>query len=254
MKFLYDAPAILHKGALIVGDTHFGMEQKLRRRGIYDDQFSERIFLKLKELIIKNKVKTLILLGDVKEDITMLDRITENILAKLSMICKIIIVKGNHDGGIERYSDSRERNAVHGHGGIERCGNADVKPAKGFVYEGLGLIHGHSWPAEELMGCKYLVMGHQHPLVTITDSFGKKHYEPAWLIAPPNEEMIKKHYKKFNKKIKLILMPAFNPAIGTPINNDVKSHFGPLINNKLFKLNHALIFRLSGISLGNLEK
>ncbi|MFH1521195.1 MAG: metallophosphoesterase [Candidatus Micrarchaeota archaeon] len=235
MKFLYDAPALLYKGALIVGDTHFGMEQKLRRRGIFDENFSERLFLKLKKLIIQHKVKTLIFLGDVKEDITMLDNKTENILAKLSMLCKIIIVKGNHDGG------------------IGRCGNAEIKPAEGFVYEGLGLIHGHSWPAEELMSCKYLVMGHQHPLITITDAFGKKHYEPAWLIIPPDEETIKNKYKKFNKKIKLILIPAFNPAIGTPINNDGKLHFGPLINNKLFKLNHALIFRLSGICLGKLK-
>ena len=59
MKFLYNAPAILHKGALIVGDTHFGMEMKLRNKGIYDDQFSMRIYMKLRDLVIRHKAKKL---------------------------------------------------------------------------------------------------------------------------------------------------------------------------------------------------
>ena len=44
-----------------------------------------------------------------------------------------IIVKGNHDGGIEQFI------------------NAEIIPAEGFVYEKLGLLHGHSWPKSELM-------------------------------------------------------------------------------------------------------
>jgi putative SbcD/Mre11-related phosphoesterase len=235
MKIIYDAPAILHKGTLIVGDTHFGMEQKLRRKGVYDEQFSMRLFLRLKELIVKHKVKTLILLGDVKEEITVIDPITEQILSKLSMLCKVIVAKGNHDGG------------------IEQCGNAGVMPPEGFVFEKLGLLHGHSWPAEELMGCDYLVVGHQHPMIALTDRFGRRHREPVWIVAEPDPNEIKKHYKKFNKKIKLIIMPAFNPIIGSVLNIDEKSKFGPLINNKLFKLNHALVFRLNGICLGKLD-
>jgi len=235
MKFLYNAPAILHKGALIVGDTHFGMEEKLRRKGIYDEHFSQRIFDKLKTLIIENKAEKIIFLGDVKEDITALDRKTEEILAKLAMICQIIVVKGNHDGG------------------IERCGNAQVIGPEGFVYEGLGLLHGHSWPNDELMQCGHIVMGHQHPMISITDAFGKHHSEPAWLVAPGDDEALSGRYKDYNKDISLILMPAFNPLVGSAINIDEKRHLGPLLNNKLFKLNHANVFRLDGTCLGRLE-
>ena len=235
MKFLYNAPALLHNGALIVGDTHFGMENKLRRRGIYDEQFSMRVFSRLKELIREHKAEKIIMLGDVKEDITVLDEKTEEVLAKLSMLCEIIIVRGNHDGG------------------IERCANAKVIPAGGFVYEGLGLIHGHSWPAEELMGCKYLVAGHQHPMVMLTDTLGKRHSEAAWIIAPPDAENIAKRYKSFNKKIELVLMPAFNPLVGSAINIDEKQHLGPLFNNNLFKLDDALVFRLDGTGLGKIK-
>ena len=56
MKFLYNAPALLHKGAIIVGDTHFGMERKLRSRGIFDNQFSLRLFYKLLKIIIEFEI------------------------------------------------------------------------------------------------------------------------------------------------------------------------------------------------------
>ncbi len=236
MKFIYNAPAILHKGAIIVGDTHFGMEGKLRTRGIYNERFSLGLFIRLKELIEINNAKRIIFLGDVKEEIRALDRTTIQILNSIADICKITIVRGNHDGGIEHFQ------------------RAEIIPSEGFVYEGLGFLHGHSWPAQELMDAQYIVMGHQHPLVTITDGFGKKHSQPTWLVAPPDQEKILMRYKKFNKKIKLIMMPAFNPLVGSIINYDEKERFGPLLNNKLFKLDRALVFRLDGTCLGKLSE
>jgi len=236
MKFLYNAPAIVHHGALIVGDTHFGIETKMRRRGIFDEQFSMRLFQRLRELIAEHKAEKLILLGDVKEDITSLDARTEDILAKLSMLCEVIIVKGNHDGG------------------IERCANARVVGPEGFVYKKLGLIHGHSWPADGLLACDYIVSGHQHPMISITDAFGRSHREPAWIVAPANKKTLEKKYKDANQEIKLILMPAFNPMVGSTIIYDEKEHLGPLLNNKLFKLDDALVFRLNGTRLGKLDK
>ncbi len=232
MKFIYDAPALLHKKALILGDTHFGMENKLRRKGVYDAQFSMRLFEKLEGIVKKHKVKRVIFLGDVKEDITMLDDNTRRILEKLGNLCDITIVRGNHDGGIEQFL------------------NAEIVPSQGFVFENLGLLHGHSWPSEELLGCEYLVMGHQHPMISFTDTMGRKHSEPVWIIADSDNEKIAERYKKFNKKIKLILMPAFNPLVGFPINFSKKDALGPLINNKLFKLDRAILFRLDGTCLG----
>lgn len=236
MKFIYDAPALFHKGALILGDTHFGMEYKLRRKGVYDSRFSMRLFEKLRAIVKKYKAKKVIFLGDVKEDITMLDENTRRILGELGNLCEIIIVRGNHDGGIEQFL------------------NAEVVPSEGFVYEKLGLLHGHSWPDEKLMECDYLVMGHQHPVVSFMDSMGKKHSEPVWVVADSDSEKIAERYEKFNEKIKLILMPAFNPLVGFPINFTKKEQLGPLLNNKLFKLERALLFRLDGTSLGRLNQ
>jgi uncharacterized protein len=235
MRFIYNAPAILHRGALIVGDTHFGMEAKLRRRGIYDEQFSMRLFERLKTLITGHNAKKIILLGDVKEDITALDATTEQVLSKLSMLCEVVIVRGNHDGG------------------IERCGNATVVGPGGLVHEGLGLVHGHSWPDEALMSCAHIISGHQHPMVELRDAFGRTRREPAWLVAPPDAGALARRYGTFNRRINLILMPAFNPMVGSVMKYDEKGALGPILNNKLFKLDEALVIRLNGTRLGKLK-
>jgi len=234
MKFVNNAPAILHKKALIIGDTHFGMEDKLRERGIFDEQFSLRIFEKIKSLLEETKAEKLIILGDVKERITVLDQRTADILAKLSLLVELIIVRGNHDGG------------------IEGCG-AKIIPSDGFVFGKLGLVHGQSWPSKECMQADYLICAHQHPQLSIVDRSGKRHSEPVWIIAEPDVEKIKEKYKKFNKKIKLVLMPAFNPLVGAPfVPSD--EHLGPITSNNLFKINAATVFRLDGTLLGELHK
>ena len=234
MRFLHNAPAILHKKALIIGDTHFGMEDKLRERGIFDEQFSLRIFERIRLLLKETKAEKLIILGDVKERITVLDQRTADILAKLSLLVELIIVRGNHDGG------------------IEGCG-ARIVPSSGFVFGKLGLVHGHGWPSEQCMQADYLVSAHQHPQLSIVDRSGKRHSEPVWIVAEPDAGKIKEHYKKFNKKIKLVLMPAFNPLVGASfVPSD--EHLGPITSNNLFKINAASVFRLDGTLLGGLEK
>ncbi|MGV8085398.1 MAG: metallophosphoesterase family protein [Candidatus Bilamarchaeum sp.] len=235
MKFIYNAPAILHKDALIIGDTHFGMENKLRERGVYDRAFTMRLVESIVELIKEHKAKKLILLGDVKENILTLDLQTKHALEKLSKHAQITVIRGNHDGGIE------SSNCI------------EVVPSDGLAYHDLGLIHGHSWPKEEVMECSYLVMGHQHPLISIKDSLGKSHVEPAWIMADIDVENTKKHYKKFNKKMKLILMPAYNPLLGTTIKFTKNDQLGPILNNKLFKLEETKVIRLNGTNLGTIR-
>jgi hypothetical protein len=234
MKFIYDAPALFHKKALIVGDTHFGMEDVLRKKGIHAGDFSERLGDKLESLIKKLKPERLILLGDVKEEITFVDKFTMRILTRLSALCKVEIARGNHDGGLDLL-------------------DLTIHPSEGFVFGKLGLAHGHSWPGAELMQCEYLVLGHQHPLFGWRDRSGKYHSEPVFAIAPPVAEAIKEHYPQFNQDIKLILLPAFNPLVGSPINSHKNRRLGPVLNKKLFKLDHALLYRLDGLPLGELK-
>jgi putative SbcD/Mre11-related phosphoesterase len=232
MRFLYNAPAIYYKKALIIGDTHFGMESKLLSKGIYMQDFSDNLFEKLKSLINQTKAEKLIILGDVKEKITTLDSKTADILAKLSLLVELIIVRGNHDGGIE------------GSG-------AKIVSSKGFLFHKLGLVHGHGWPAKECMRADYLISAHQHPQLSLLDKSGKRHTEPVWIIAEPDTKNISAHYTDFNAKIKLILMPAFNPLVGATFNAQDK-RLGPILSNNLFKINAASIYRLEGTTIGKL--
>lgn len=237
MKFLYNAPAVLHQGALIIGDTHFGMERGLREKGIYDETLSERIFEKIEKLLLETKAKKLIIAGDVKDSILETDMKTVDMLKRLSRMAELTVVKGNHDGGIEK---------------LEIIG-INVEGPGGMVYRKLGIMHGHSWPDEKLMQCNYLVSAHQHPQINVADKSGKIHTEAVWLVIEPDGAEIKKHYKKFNKKIKLVLLPAFNPLVGSAINKPKEKQLGPIFNNKLFKLNDAIVFRLDGSLVGKLK-
>lgn len=235
MRFLFGQPALYHKSALIIGDTHFGIEEKLREKGIHNRDFSELIFNRIKKLLKMTHAKRLIILGDVKENITSVDENTERILKKIDNICELIIVKGNHDGGIERI-----------------CKN--VKPTSGFVYEKLGLIHGNAWPSDEVMECEYIIAAHQHPMIEIKDKSGKKHSSSAWLVLDNKSSIIKKHYENCNEKIRLILMPAFNPIVGSGMKLDKEEHLGPLLNNKLFDVKNAMVYKLDGTYLGKLSR
>jgi len=237
MKFLYNAPAVLHYGALIIGDTHFGMEKSLKERGIYDETLSERIFGKIEKLLLETRAKKLIIAGDVKDSIFETDMKTADVLKKLSERAELTIVKGNHDGGIERL-------AVMG---------INVAGPGGMVYRNLGIMHGHSWPDETLMQCDYLISAHQHPQISVRDKSGKVHTEAAWLVVEADSNNIRKYYEKFNKKIKLILLPAFNPLVGSAINKPKEKQLGPIFNNKLFKLNDAIVFRLDGSLIEKLK-
>lgn len=233
MQFLYNAPAIFYKDALIVGDTHFGIERKMKSRGIHYKFFSLKIAEKLIDLIKEKKAKKLIILGDVKEEIGTMDETTHDALERLSEHAKLILVKGNHDGGLE-------------------FPGAEIVDSAGFVYKKIGLSHGHAWPAEELFSADYIINAHQHPLILFRDKLGKSHTEPAWLFAPSEHENIAANYENFNRNIQLVIIPAFNPLVGAVINRKGEKHLGPLLNNNLFKLEQSKVFRLDGTLLGKL--
>ncbi|MEK6982792.1 MAG: metallophosphoesterase [Candidatus Micrarchaeota archaeon] len=231
MRFLHGYPAILHQGALIIGDTHFGIERKLQKKGIYYNNLSETIFEKIKLLLKKTNAKKLIILGDVKDEISFVDSVTKNILLELEKICELTIVRGNHDGGIEMI-----------------CKN--VMPSEGYIYKGLGLLHGNAWPDKNLMECNYIVVAHEHPIIKLVDRLEKIHFKETWIVCKINQDTAKNQYKKYNKKIKLIVMPAFNSLVGSAKNIRAKEHLGPLLKNNIFDVDNAEIYNLDGNLLG----
>jgi putative SbcD/Mre11-related phosphoesterase len=238
MRFVYNEAAVLHRGALIIGDTHFGIEERLRRKGISAYDISKRLATRITTLVKLTRAKRLIILGDVKENIAYVDDFTRLAFAELEKTVprsKITIVRGNHDGRVEELG-------------------CEVVPAEGFVYGKLGLMHGHSWPGEKCMNADYLLSAHQHPQMEMRDASGKKHAEPVWAVADADVKRMAEYYDEFNKKIRLVLMPAFNPLVGSAVKNAADSHLGPVLNNKLFKWNDAILYHLNGVAIGKLSR
>ncbi len=231
MRFVAGSPAVIHHDALIVGDLHFGMEHSLHKKGIYTKDISRIVCDELISLLEKTKSKKLILLGDVKENILSVDAITRQMVARLSESAQVIIVKGNHDGAIEKL-------------GVE------THPPAGFVYKGLGLCHGHALPAPELMEQAHIISAHHHPQLEMVDASGTVHAVPCVVVAPVDLEFAQKQYPNVEKNLSLVLLPAFNRMLGNAINNPKQRLFGPLFKNNLFKYDDALLYNLEGTVIG----
>ena len=237
MKILFEKPAVLLGKTLVVADLHIGIEEKMFSQGIRIGSITQKMKEDLILLIKETGAKRLIVLGDAKDRIIGTESVVREFFGDISRHAKVTVVKGNHDGGLEQV----ECIEVAGAGGIRL-------KHKGVSY---GLFHGHAWPSDELLGCDYLICGHQHPRIMVHDAFGNAQAVHAWIEMPIVGAKAKKRYGKANGKAKLLVMPPFNHAIGGQvINRQEGSLMGPLFASGMFKLSSAHIYTLSGISLG----
>ena len=239
MEFVSDEPVMIIDRYIVVSDIHIGIGRGGKNKypkGISNTIDIEKV-MERKIINVKNrfkKVDKIILLGDIKDDIFSVSSDVYHFLNFLKEnFREVIIVKGNHDANIETVP------------GIT------VYPSSGFILKigktCYGFAHGHSWPDEKLMLCDYLIIGHQHMYKEIIDAQGKAYFKKVWVVAKKIKiKNAMKRYKKINKKIKLIIMPAFNPLLsGTKIEKGI----GPIFKNNLFDMAHMEIYSLSGILL-----
>lgn len=227
VKFLAGKEAAVHGSAVLVSDLHLGMESSLFERGIRGPEISKGLVEKTLGVLRETGKKKLIIVGDVKERVVGVPREAKEYLEVVQGHAEIIVVKGNHDGGIERVR------------GVETVG------AEGFVYQRLGIFHGHAWPAEEVMGCRNVLMGHNHPHIKLQGE-----WVSAWVEMKPEKERIAERYPKYNRGMRMLLMPSFNPLLGTDVART--EGLGPALKNKLFKINTAIVYTLGGTKIGKL--
>jgi len=71
-------------------------------------------------------------------------------------VSNIQIILGNHDGNLEPLLPETVK----------------ITAPTGASFGDVGLLHGHAWPAPELLECKSLVTAHAHPTVAIRDPMG----------------------------------------------------------------------------------
>lgn len=157
--------------ALVIADYHAGVEQTLRREGVELPDGADRRRERLLALVAETDPDRLVVLGDVVSSIGEPQGPEREELAALAGMLSVptTLVKGNHDGDIEAAL------ADLGADGVTVTSPAGVRLG------GVGFAHGHTWPGADVLRAEVVCVGHEHPLVCLTDEVGGSRVERAWL-------------------------------------------------------------------------
>ncbi len=231
----YPALLVRHEKALVVGDLHIGLDLKYRQSGIHFQKATERLAKKLIDAYKEANADSVILLGDVKESIAAPKfgeyrelRIFFDALNGIN----VRVTAGNHDGGLRKALDSI---------------GYSTRVEKEILLGGAALMHGNRWPSPEAMQCKYIVVGHAHYALRKNDQMRK-----IWLVSNVSKQA-NGIYRGYNKKIKLVVAPAFNDLItGSALSRTAKEYL-PLTKNGIFEFEDAEIYGLDGKSEGKVK-
>ena len=240
IKFLTEPALLLENKVLVIADLHIGLEYEIFKSGITIPSQVEKLEKRIDSLIKQTKAKHLIILGDIKHQVPNISwqeyREIPKFLEHFQKI-KISIIKGNHDGNIERLAPKE----------------IDIYDSQGLRIDNFLLIHGHAWPFIGDLDAEYIIMAHVHPAIEFwTENF--RSVEPCWLKCKiDNEKMFEKYKIKTNFK-QGIIMPAFNHLIGgMAFNSKDFEPLGPLLKNEIFKWKKAEVYLLDGTFLGSLK-
>ncbi len=230
-------PALRVDDALVIGDLHIGVESHLVRKGFHLSSRTDDMFDALMKAAAP-EIRRIVMIGDIKDSVpgstrqeyreipVFCDRLLDN-------FSQVDIVRGNHDTSLEEFVPGQVR----------------IWPAGGTVINGVGLIHGHTWPAPEVMAAPTLVMGHEHPTIMFADTVGAHMTEPCWLRGRFREPREGDRYQRLPERF--IVVPAFNRLLGgSPVNIIGQPLLGPLLNSDLVDLDGAEVHLLDGIDLG----
>lgn len=232
----YGVPALKADANLVIGDLHIGVESHLRSKGFHLTSHTSDMY----DTIIDSAdddINRLIVIGDVKDSVpgstkqeyAEIPDFFEKLFDRFDIID---VVRGNHDTMIEEFLPSRVK----------------IRPASGLKIDDTGFVHGHTWPSDEVMDCKTLVMAHNHPSVMFRDGVGRQMTEPCWFrgFFKPNEG---DRYSSIPERF--IVIPAFNRMLGgSPVNVMDEDLLGPILNSGMLNLDDANLFLLDGIDLG----
>ena len=231
-----DIPALQVENCLVIGDLHIGVESHLRAKGFH--LVSRTSDMSNVLLNIDDDVSRLIVIGDVKDSVPgstkqeyrEIPDFFENLFERYDMID---LVRGNHDTQIKEFLPSRVK----------------IRPASGLKLGDVGFVHGHTWPSQDVMDCRTLIMAHNHPTVMFRDGVGKQSTEPCWFRGKFLEDASDERYPALPESF--VVIPAFNRMLGgSPVNVIGEDLLGPILNSGLLNLDDARIYLLDGLDLG----
>src|SRR3989338_153854 len=183
--------ALIYKDHLIISDLHIGLEEALNKQGILIPRFQfKEIKQRLEPLLLK-KIKVIVINGDLKHEFgTISEQEWRHTLQVLDLLLennrKVILVKGNHDTILGPIAEKRNLEVVDK-----------------YEIDDITIIHGNK--IKEI-NTKIIIIGHEHPAVTIKDNirnetfkcFLKGKYKNKILIVTPSFSLVKQGYDVLN--------------------------------------------------------
>jgi metallophosphoesterase superfamily enzyme len=263
LHFLSDGPALVVENTLrvlVIADLHIGIESDLDVHGIHIPSQGRGRLDRVLTCIEEGRPDLVILLGDVKHSVPLTTRQEyreiPSLLQEIRSRAALKMVPGNHDGGIERFLKDGE-----------------LLPMRGALVDGVGYLHGHTYPDPSLLG-HLLVIGHHHPMVALRDEVGCALRDRAYLLTSVDEECLgiaregkgrvegeaggNEGRKRTEGErgteggsgcpTRILVMPAFNEFTGFDITRLRESSLGPL--SRCMDFANAEVFLTDGTYLG----
>ncbi|MFH7903559.1 MAG: metallophosphoesterase [Candidatus Aenigmatarchaeota archaeon] len=231
MKFVKNFACIyLEKiKSIVIGDLHIGIEEELKKEGI-NVAYTEKVIEDIKKCKEKTEANKIILLGDTKNSIGIPEKRTEiKLLEKFfeflnSEFKKVYLVKGNHDGMIEKLVNSDK---------------IKIYTSRGFKIKRYGFLHGNAYPLQKVMKANLIFCSHAHPKVSLYLNNRKVEDIRVYSIFRLKEF--------FGKNKKLIIIPPFSSLIGGKEIEEILKEKS--IISKLVDENSLEIISIDGIKI-----
>src|SRR3989344_3602790 len=170
--------SLCFNATLVIADVHIGYEEALNKQGILVPRLQFEEMLKRMDKIfsqLKNKkIERIIVNGDLKHEFgTISEQEWRNTLKFLDLLAKhcdeIILVKGNHDtilGPIARKRNVKVLDYVVIEPATDKSNNGKnslKKSSKTLI------AHGDKIPKEALKDVSTIIIGHEHPAVSLKE-------------------------------------------------------------------------------------
>jgi hypothetical protein len=194
---------------LACADFHLGYEGMLNAQGIFMPRYNFNQIKERLEGIIKacGKPENIIVCGDFKQEFGGISKqewkeALEMLDFLLANCTKLVLIKGNHDNIIAPIAEKK---------------GVAVNECYFLESEKTLFVHGHKKPNEnDLFGAKIIVMGHEHPSITLRDDLKRETYKC----------FLKGKYEKRE----LIVLPSML-TVGSGTDLTMENHMSPLIEN-----------------------
>ncbi|HUC38609.1 MAG TPA: metallophosphoesterase [Candidatus Acidoferrum sp.] len=197
IELLEGLPVIFIKSinAIVIADPHLGYEGVMAKKGVLIPKVNLKHICKiLTKALEETKADKIIVDGDIKNEFSTVDQEEYNELYDFVEFAKgrgasLILIKGNHDNFVERYKEPFKLQIYRQEANIG-----------GYLF-----FHGEEMPAHAAKA-QMLIMGHEHPAISIFNKAGKKDKLRCFLYG-------------VLKRKKILVLPAINYfASGTDVN------------------------------------